>query len=135
MTAKQKQIMIHTKATKPKPVKSKPKAKPKETKKAKEQKEQPQINLSDFSLSTSIDANRIQIVCSYQGQAIHVYRLAAEDYARYQRSTYQQKFNYFLQRTQFESFGNNGVIVQIVLTSIIELIDKIFAKSRLQRRL
>jgi hypothetical protein len=134
MKKKQKQVVTIPTKPKPKPKADKPKSTKKVTTKTKEPKEQPQqINLSDFTLATSVDVNRIQIVCSYQGQLIHIYILPASEYGRYQRYNFQKRYNYFFNRTIFAKFGNNGVIVQAVITSIIELIDKIFARS--QRRL
>jgi len=130
MKKKQKQVV--TIPTKPKPKAEKPKSnKGNKNSVKKETKEQPQqISLSDFTLAASVDVNRIQIVCSYKGQQIHIYRLPASEYGRYQRYNFQRKFNYFFNRTIFANFANNNVIVQAVITSIIELIDKIFARAR-----
>jgi hypothetical protein len=130
MKKKQKQVV--TIPTKPKPKAEKPKSnKGNKTSVKKETMEQPQqISFSDFTLAASVDVNRIQIVCSYQGQQIHIYRLPASEYGRYQRYNFQRKFNYFFNRTIFANFANNNVIVQAVITSIIELIDKIFARAR-----
>jgi hypothetical protein len=120
---KQAEVTISTKPTKAKPAKAK-------IHKAKVQ--QPQQQQQQIQLSTSADVNRIKITCISRGRAVQVYNLPSNAYASWQRSTFEQKFNYLLQQTNARAFNNDPSAIQAILFQVIQIIDSMFAQAAQQ---
>jgi hypothetical protein len=96
------------------------------------QQQAQQLNPADFTLSTTADVNRIQITCNYRGRAVNVFRLPSNVYASWQRSNFEQKFNYFLHQTNARAFGNDSGVIQAVIFQAIQIIDSMFARAAQQ---
>ena len=96
----------------------------------KQAQQQPQFQLSDFSLSTTTSANNIIIITMYQGQGIHVFTLPSIEYANWQRANYQQRYAYVLSKTNLIAFNNDFRIIQAVITKTIQILDAIFALAQ-----
>jgi hypothetical protein len=129
---KSNEVTVSTKPTKAKPktVKHHHKAKPAQVQ---HKAQQPQINLSDFTLSTSADVNRIKITVNYRGRAVQIFTLSAAEYASWQRSNLEQKYTYFMHQTNVRGFGNDENIIQSVIFQTIQIIDSAFAQAAAQQ--
>jgi hypothetical protein len=128
---------VTSKVEEPKPKKVKPaKVKPRKINTVKAQQapqqaqQQPQYNLSDFSLSTAKSANNIIIITMYQGQGIHVFTLPSLEYQRWQRANYQQKYAYILSQTDIFAFNNDVRVIQAVTAKTIRILDSIFFRAQ-----
>lgn len=97
------------------------------------QKQQaPQLNLSDFNVATSGDANGIYINILYQSQPIYRFTLPKYDFDNWQRMDSNQKLQYVTVRvhTNANAFGNDMRVVQPVIMSIYQILNNIFAEAQ-----
>lgn len=93
----------------------------------------PQLQLSDFRLQTSVDNIGIHITTTYLNNPIHRFTLPVCEYGKWQSMTAQHKHMYVQARTFVNAFGNDLMIIQTVIQSMIQVLDNIFAKAQAQQ--
>jgi hypothetical protein len=135
---KSKSITIPVKkATKQEASKTKPKAKAqKVTAKAQQAQPQqaPQLQLSDFKIQSTADNIGIHIITAYLNSPIHRFTLPVADYAGWQRANPQRKYVYVQARTVDSAFFGDLIIINLVVTTTIQILDNIFARAQAQQR-
>jgi hypothetical protein len=128
------EVTISTKSEKPKPKTVKHHHKAKQVQQAPQPQQQQPQQQQQIQLSTAADVNRIKITCIDRRRAVQIYTLLAANYASWQRSTFDQKFNYFLQQTRASAFRNDANTIQAVLFQVIQVIDSMFAQAAAQQQ-
>ena len=111
-----------------------PKASAKASKATTRPQQAPQLQLSDFKLQTSVDNIGIQITTTYLGNAIHRFTLSVAEYAEWQRANPQRKYVYVQARTVASAFFGDLMIINLVVTTTIQILDNIFARAQAQQR-
>ena len=93
----------------------------------------PQLLLSDFRLQTTADNIGIHIITAYLNSPIHRFTLPVSEYAGWQRANPQQKYTYVQARTVVSAFFGDLRITNSVVTTIIQILDNIFARAQAQK--
>ena len=94
----------------------------------------PQLQLSDFRLQTTVDNIGIHITTTYLGNAIHRFTLPVAEYAGWQRANPQRKYVYVQARTVDSAFFGDLMIINLVVTTTIQILDNIFARAQAQQQ-
>jgi hypothetical protein len=109
--------------------------KPKKVKTQFQQTQQPQNQLSDFRLQTSVDNVGIHITTTYLGTPIHQFTLPVAQYSNWQITNPQIKYNYVQSKTFANAFFGDLRLVQAVIQATINVIDNLFSRAQQKVRM
>ena len=94
----------------------------------------PQLQLSDFKIQSTADNIGIHIITRYLNNPIHRFTLPVSEYAGWQRANPQQKYVYVQARTVVSAFFGDLMIINLVVTTTIQIVDNIFARAQAQQQ-
>jgi hypothetical protein len=109
--------------------------KPKKVKPLVQQTQQPQYQLSDFMIQTTVDNVGIHIATTYLGTPIHQFILPVAQFANWQRADPRNKYNFVQSRTFANAFFGDLRITQAVVTATINVIDNLFSRAQQKARM
>jgi hypothetical protein len=84
-----------------------------------------EVQLSDFKMNMTADADHINIITTYQNQPIHTFSLSQQELVVWMHATSQQKYTFTQSKVNPTVFGNDLRLIQIIITSYIQRIDAI----------